>query len=128
VSERESKRERDVNQQAHLACPHTIGVVMQKLLSGLVVALNAGIASAQNTAPYELTRLTAPITVDGNPNEPAWEAIPELPLTMYAPIFRGNATQRSVIKVAYDDGRAPGRDHERAPVRRAGSSEDAAPG
>jgi hypothetical protein len=41
--------------------------------------------------------------VDGNPNEPVWEQVPSLPLTMYAPVFRGNPSQRSVIKVAYDD-------------------------
>jgi hypothetical protein len=50
-----------------------------------------------------LTRLSGPVEVDGNPNEPVWEQVPSLPLTMYAPVFRGNPSQRSVIKVAYDD-------------------------
>jgi hypothetical protein len=58
---------------------------------------------AQDPAPFELTRLSAPVTVDGNPGEAAWESIGSLPLTMYAPIFRGSPSQRSVVKVAYDD-------------------------
>ena len=51
----------------------------------------------------ELTRLPSPIVLDGRPDEAAWEAIPPLPLTMYEPVFRGTPTQRTVIRVAYDD-------------------------
>ena len=58
---------------------------------------------AQTRSPLELQRLTAPVTIDGVPNEPAWQAIPPLPMTMYAPVFRGTATQRTEIRVAYDD-------------------------
>ena len=58
--------------------------------------------AAQET-PLELTRLASPITVDGRPDEPAWREVPPLPLTMYAPVFRGTPTQRSEIRVAYDD-------------------------
>lgn len=60
-------------------------------------------AGAQEAAPFDLPRLTGAVVVDGNPNDRAWESIPTLPLTMYAPVFRGSASQRSVIKVAYDD-------------------------
>ena len=59
--------------------------------------------AAATTAPLVLTRLSGPIVVDGVPNDPAWIAIPALPLTEYTPVFRGTPTQRSVIKVAYDD-------------------------
>ena len=76
---------------------------MRKLLIGAVVSLNASTVVAQDQAPYEMTRLTSPIVVDGNPNEAAWEVVPALPLTMYAPVFKGTPTQRSVVKVAYDD-------------------------
>ena len=76
---------------------------MRKLLIGAVVSLNASTVVAQDQAPYEMTRLTSPIVVDGNPNEAAWEVMPALPLTMYAPVFKGTPTQRSVVKVAYDD-------------------------
>jgi hypothetical protein len=73
-------------------------------LAGLVpllVTLSSPLG-AQET-PLELTRLSAPITVDGRPDEAAWREIPTLPLTMYAPVFRGTPTQRSEIRVAYDD-------------------------
>jgi hypothetical protein len=59
-------------------------------------------AAAQET-PLELTRLTGPITIDGRPDEAAWQQVPALPLTMYTPVFRGTPTQRTEIRVAYDD-------------------------
>jgi hypothetical protein len=51
----------------------------------------------------ELTRLTSPVVIDGAPNDAAWRDIPTLPLTMYLPVFRGTPTQRTEIRVAYDD-------------------------
>jgi hypothetical protein len=54
-------------------------------------------------APLEVTRLPGPIAVDGTPGEAAWQQIPTLPLTMYSPVFRGQPTQRTEIRVAYDD-------------------------
>jgi hypothetical protein len=41
--------------------------------------------------------------LDGRPNEPAWDKVPALPLVMYTPTFRAPLTERSEIKVAYDD-------------------------
>ena len=60
------------------------------------------VAAAQEV-PLELTRLAGPITLDGRPDESAWEQVPALPLTMYTPVFRGQPTQRTEIRVAYDD-------------------------
>jgi hypothetical protein len=68
----------------------------------LVIAANAAPLCAQE-APLELTRLPGPIAVDGRPDEEAWKAIPALPMTMYTPVFRGTPTQRTEIRVAYDD-------------------------
>ncbi len=53
--------------------------------------------------PLDIQRISAPITIDGNPREPAWRDIAPLPLTMYTPVFRGTPTQRTEIRVAYDD-------------------------
>ena len=58
---------------------------------------------AAQEAPLQLQRLASPITVDGNLDDEAWQKIPSLPLTMYAPVFRGSPTQRTEIRVAYDD-------------------------
>ncbi len=60
-------------------------------------------ALAAQAAPLPLTRLTAPITLDGVPDEPAWQSIPPLPLSSYTPVFRAPPTQRSEVRVAYDD-------------------------
>ncbi|HJU87806.1 MAG TPA: DUF5916 domain-containing protein [Gemmatimonadaceae bacterium] len=53
--------------------------------------------------PLQLTRLPASVVIDGMPDESAWQQIPVLPLTLYTPVFRGQPTQRSEIRVAYDD-------------------------
>ena len=50
-----------------------------------------------------LQRLQGPITLDGFSNEQAWEHIKPLPLTMFTPTFRGRPTERTEIRVAYDD-------------------------
>jgi hypothetical protein len=71
-----------------------------RYLAGLLLA--ASTASAQ-TGPIELTRLSGPIELDGRPDESVWQLVPALPLTMYLPLFRGKPTQRSEIRVAYDD-------------------------
>jgi hypothetical protein len=53
--------------------------------------------------PFPLARLTGAVTVDGRPDEMAWRAVQPLPLTMYLPVFGGTPTQRTEIRVAYDD-------------------------
>jgi hypothetical protein len=60
-------------------------------------------AQAQSSSPLVLTRVTQPIVVDGVPDDAAWRDVPALPLTEYSPVFHGTPTQRTVIKVAYDD-------------------------
>ncbi len=75
------------------------------LVAGCLVVTLATIPvrlSAQ-IAPLPLPRLPGPVTIDGVPDEPAWQAIPTLPLTTYAPVFRAPPTQRTEIRVAYDD-------------------------
>ena len=74
------------------------------LLVTLLVTEGAN-ARAQETreTPLVLTRLSAPITLDGTPDEEAWQQIAALPVTMYLPVFRGTPTQRTEMRVAYDD-------------------------
>jgi hypothetical protein len=71
--------------------------------AALVCALLSQTTSAIAQEPLELTRLTGPVTIDGRPDEAAWLAIRPLPLTMYLPVFGGMPTQRTEIRVAYDD-------------------------
>lgn len=67
-----------------------------------VVLLAAAPAAAQND-PMPLQRLSGPIIVDGVPDEAAWQEVAPLPLTLHLPVFGGTPTQRTEIRVAYDD-------------------------
>ncbi len=58
---------------------------------------------ANNESPLILRRLAGPVILDGVSDEPAWDAVPPLPLTMYVPVFRGALTERSEIRIAYND-------------------------
>lgn len=75
---------------------------------GLNAALAIGAVLAANSplrgqsVPYEISRLTGAIELDGRPDDPAWQVVDPLPLTMYAPVFRGSPEQRTEIRVAYD--------------------------
>ncbi len=53
--------------------------------------------------PYQVTRITDEIIFDGIPDEAAWELIEALPLVMYRPAFGEAPTEKSIIKIAYDD-------------------------
>jgi hypothetical protein len=53
--------------------------------------------------PMRLTRLTGPVQLDGRLEEPAWASVAPLPLAMYTPTFGGTLTERTEIRVAYDD-------------------------
>ena len=69
----------------------------------LGMGIVSAVAPLSAQTPMELTRLAAPVTVDGVPDEAAWRGVAPLPLTMYTPVFRGTPTQRTEIRVAYDD-------------------------
>jgi len=53
--------------------------------------------------PYQVTKISGNITFDGIPDEAVWESIDALPLTMYRPVFGEAPTEKSIIKIAYDD-------------------------
>jgi hypothetical protein len=57
----------------------------------------------QQEEPLRLPRLTAPIVLDGLSDEPAWAAIAPLPLVMMEPLFGEIPSERTEIRVAYDD-------------------------
>jgi hypothetical protein len=78
---------------------------MRILGGGVGVLIWANVASAQisREAPIDLTRVAVPIVIDGAMNDEGWRNVPPLPLTMYTPVFEGPPTERSEIRVAYDD-------------------------
>lgn len=59
--------------------------------------------SAQAQETWTLPRLSGPIELDGYAEEAAWQEIAPLDLTMYEPISGGPMSERTEIRVAYDD-------------------------
>ncbi len=59
--------------------------------------------SAQDQGGLVLQRMEGPITLDGAVTEAAWDAITPLPLIQYQPVFEGEMTESSEMRIAYDD-------------------------
>jgi hypothetical protein len=60
-------------------------------------------ATRDAAVPLVIPRLSGPITLDGRVDEPAWEAIPPLPVVMHLPSFGAEPTERTEFRLAYDD-------------------------
>ena len=56
---------------------------------------------AQNT--LSLARLDGPVVIDGRVDEAAWDAVAPLDMTVYQPTFKAEPSERTEIRVAYDD-------------------------
>ena len=69
----------------------------------LILTLLFPSLAGASEAPLALPRLPGGIQIDGLSEEAAWQAIDPLPLTMYEPTFRGAPTERTEIRVAYDE-------------------------
>lgn len=61
------------------------------------------LTAARPQDPLPLTRIHDPITLDGTLDEPVWQTVPILPMVMYQPTFGGNITERTDVRIAYDD-------------------------
>ncbi|WP_069130305.1 carbohydrate binding family 9 domain-containing protein [Rhodohalobacter halophilus] len=57
----------------------------------------------QKQTPISIQRISSPITLDGIPDEPAWQQIEPFPMTVYQPVYGGDMSNETIIKVAYDD-------------------------
>ncbi len=68
-----------------------------------LVLLVLAAVPAQAQAPMTLPRLAGPVALDGPSDEAAWQQVAPLPLTMSLPTFEGEFTERTEIRVAYDD-------------------------
>ncbi len=78
-----------------------MSIRLRALLLACVLVCTA--MGARGQEPMPLTRITEPIRLDGTPDEPAWSSIPALPVVMYQPVHRGAMTERTVIRVGYDN-------------------------
>lgn len=59
-------------------------------------------ASAQTDSLMPIARITG-VVLDGRVDEPAWDAIPPLPLVQYEPNAGEPPTEKTEIRMAYDD-------------------------
>lgn len=68
-----------------------------------LVIIAGHLSSVSAQTPVALQRIAGPITLDGRSDEPAWQAVEPLPLTLLRPVFRGTPTERTTMRVAYDE-------------------------
>ncbi|NBC17849.1 MAG: hypothetical protein GVY18_11100 [Bacteroidetes bacterium] len=73
------------------------------LLLAVVLWPRNAYAQDDRATPVVLPRLSGPITLDGRSSEPAWETIDSLPLTVQEPTFGAAPTERTDIRIGYDD-------------------------
>ncbi len=77
---------------------------MNRFILVLLTSVAAGPLQAQvNEEPLRLARLAGPIQLDGRVAEASWAMIEPLPLTVLTPTFQGPLTERTEIRVGYDD-------------------------
>ena len=70
----------------------------------LLLALPLLVAPARASQDtLRLYRLTAHVALDGKVDEPAWQDVPLIPTTVFSPQYHGEPTERTEIRVAYDD-------------------------
>ena len=60
------------------------------------------LSTANAQVPLRLTRFTESPQIDGLSDEPEWQRIEPLPMVMYKPTYRGEPTEKTEIRVAYD--------------------------
>ena len=80
---------------------------MRRILTALVFVLfatsSSSLAQDSRGTPIELVRVRQPIVVDGVMNDEGWRDAPVLPAVMYTPVFNGQPTQRTEMRVVYDE-------------------------
>jgi hypothetical protein len=65
--------------------------------------VTADAADAARAVPAAIRRFSAPITLDGVIDEPAWAEIQPIPMAMHSPLFLGENTERTEVRIAHDD-------------------------
>lgn len=77
---------------------------MKAIYIGMVICLFCVEASAQELASIEnAIKLDVSINLDGKVNEPVWSSVNSLPLVMHWPSYYGELTEKTEIKIFYDD-------------------------
>lgn len=71
-----------------------------KFLQGLLLLASV---SAWSQEPMVVPKLSGELIFDGLPDEEAWQTVAALPMVMYIPVFGNEPSEKSVIKIAYDN-------------------------
>lgn len=66
------------------------------------VVMAASLAAGQEPAVV-LHHLTGPVVLDGRIDEEAWRDVPPLPMVMSGPLYGAAPSQRTEVRVAYDE-------------------------
>jgi len=69
----------------------------------LALLLQSPIQTTDKKTPINIQRISSEVTLDGVPDESAWQQIQPFPMTVYQPVYGGEMSNKTVIKVAYDD-------------------------
>jgi len=77
--------------------------VKQPISAILILILIVVFFNSFATEKIRIQRLTEKIQFDGKPNELAWKLIDTLPVTMHSPVYNGELTERTLVRIAYDD-------------------------
>ena len=72
-------------------------------IRGLLVLLCGLPMGAAAQQAFPLSRLDGPVEVDGVLDDRAWQAIQPLPLTMHTPTYGGELSERTEVRIGYDD-------------------------
>ncbi|RPI45168.1 MAG: hypothetical protein EHM46_02010, partial [Bacteroidetes bacterium] len=74
------------------------------ILAGLLISAGIGIVTAQSSGDVKpIQRFNGEFQLDGIVDETGWNAIDPLPLTMHWPVFEGEITELSEIRISHDD-------------------------
>lgn len=68
---------------------------------------SAGVGSAApgagRTVPMPIGRLSGSIRLDGVVDEPAWDALEPIPMSMHSPVYGGVLSERTDVRIGHDD-------------------------
>jgi len=59
-------------------------------------------SAASRDVVWPLPQIQGEIRVDGRSDDPAWQAVPPLPMTVYLPAYGADPTERTEARIGYD--------------------------
>ena len=77
-------------------------ILISVMLCGFFLILSS-VVELMAQDPIVIQRIGGPVELDGLSNESAWDSIRPMPMVMHLPDFGGPPTERTEIRVAYDD-------------------------